>query len=686
MKKWIWVIMGASGLLFLLWLAVVILAATYDYNQLKPLVTKAVRDRTGRELAINGDIRLKIGLRPELRVADVDLQNTPWASRPKMVAVKNLEVGVALLPLLKKSIQIDRLLLQEAEVFIEIDASGKSNLNFKPAESTHGDTPDDGYRLTAVREVVFENGNLTVIDNRTRKTDHLVLTRLDLRSKGFGTGADVSLEAAWNDIPIFIDGRIGTFKDIRERKAPWPLDLTLKALQSDITVKGQVGNLPELSGIDLQVNAEGEDLAQLGTLLGEPLPLKGRFRAAGRLLAPSASDISISGLRIDLENNTVQGELRAEQGAGKPRVSGRLGAERLDLRNLLAREKKKSGTTALSDTPAEHSRRVFSDAPFETKRLQQLDLELDVQVARLLLPQLALDQLHAVIKLSDGRLVFDPLTANAGGAPLKGKLALAGQARQATVAADLAADGIDLGIMAKALEAEKISGRLGIDFHGGGLGKSIAGILGSLNGELMVSLKDTRIPLRYLNLLGADMVTSFTRNLGPGAKQSETAAIHCLVGAFTIDDGLAKTDVLVADTQSVTLSGAGIINLKSEALKLGIETRSKEGFGTKATGKVSVDLGRVTKVFQLTGTLSEPVFGLSTGKSLEALAEAAGLTFLMGPVGLAKLFLSRADSTADPCAAALAKAKKSPGTQESAPKAGTTQNEGFGSRLRNLFR
>lgn len=148
---------------------------------------------------------------------------------------------------------------------------------------------------------------------------------------------------------------------------------------------------------------------------------------------------------------------------------------------------------------------------------------------------------------------------------------------------------------------------------------------------------------------------------------------------------MARTDVLVADTDRVSLSGLGTINLRSEEIALGIKSRSKEGYGTSAMGKVSINLGGIADVFQVTGTLAHPSFGVSTEKSLETLAKAAGLTFLTGPFGLASLFVSRADTTKDPCAVAQAAVGRGPARPQPAPGAGEEKKRGLGDRLWNLF-
>ena len=38
---------------------------SYDFNNYKPKIAQAVKEATGRELKIDGDIKVKLGLSPE---------------------------------------------------------------------------------------------------------------------------------------------------------------------------------------------------------------------------------------------------------------------------------------------------------------------------------------------------------------------------------------------------------------------------------------------------------------------------------------------------------------------------------------------------------------------------------------------------------------------------------------------
>ena len=109
---------------------VYIIASSYDYNKFKPRITELAKQYTGRDLTLVGDIELRLSLFPTLVVNDVTFQNASWGTRPQMAQVKRLEVQIALLPILRGDIHVSRLTVLNPEFLIEIDKSGKSNLEF----------------------------------------------------------------------------------------------------------------------------------------------------------------------------------------------------------------------------------------------------------------------------------------------------------------------------------------------------------------------------------------------------------------------------------------------------------------------------------------------------------------------------------------------------------------------------
>jgi len=105
----------------------------------------------------------------------------------------------------------------------------------------------------------------------------------------------------------------------------------------------------------------------------------------------------------------------------------------------------------------------------------------------LLLRHLAFDQLRTVVRPSDGPLALNPIMAIAGGGNLKETRVLETPPALTIASAELFVKGLDLAVMAKAPDVEEIVGRAHLDFNLPGRGRSISGIMGSLNGDAVLS-------------------------------------------------------------------------------------------------------------------------------------------------------------------------------------------------------
>lgn len=68
--------------------------AIYNYNKLKPQIARMVKDATGRELNLGGEINLDFGFSPALVVTDVTFANAPWGSQPEMIMAEILGIAI----------------------------------------------------------------------------------------------------------------------------------------------------------------------------------------------------------------------------------------------------------------------------------------------------------------------------------------------------------------------------------------------------------------------------------------------------------------------------------------------------------------------------------------------------------------------------------------------------------------
>ena len=168
--RWKWIAGIGVTLIIALMAAVYVFLDSYDYNKLKPRIVRMVKDATGRDLKLGGEINLAIGLSPSLVVTDVAFANASWGSQPQMIKVEKLEAQVRLLPLLFKDVQLKRIGLAGVAVLLETDPDGQGNWDFPPADRSGKSTGAFKPAEIGVDKIRIENLRLIFRKDKTEST------------------------------------------------------------------------------------------------------------------------------------------------------------------------------------------------------------------------------------------------------------------------------------------------------------------------------------------------------------------------------------------------------------------------------------------------------------------------------------------------------------------------------------
>ena len=99
-------------LFLLVFLALLVLAmggawyaiSTINPAQLTQLLSSSVKAATGRDLKIAGPVSLTIFPSVGVKAEDVSLSNAAWALGSEMIKLKQIDIGIRLLPLLSRRI------------------------------------------------------------------------------------------------------------------------------------------------------------------------------------------------------------------------------------------------------------------------------------------------------------------------------------------------------------------------------------------------------------------------------------------------------------------------------------------------------------------------------------------------------------------------------------------------------
>ena len=125
MKK-IFLILGVlAGLLVLAGVAVVFLV---DVNAYKPRIEAAVSDALGMEFRIQGKAGLRLFPSTGIALSEIRIRNRG----AELASAETLRVGVKLLPLLRRKVEVTEILLEKPAIRIEKGADGKLSYESPP--------------------------------------------------------------------------------------------------------------------------------------------------------------------------------------------------------------------------------------------------------------------------------------------------------------------------------------------------------------------------------------------------------------------------------------------------------------------------------------------------------------------------------------------------------------------------
>jgi len=674
--RWKWIIGIAVGLIIAIVVALYIIISSYDFNSLKPYITRAAKEATGRELKLEGDIKLKISLRPALVVEGVKFQNAPWGSRPDMAEIKRFEVQVALLPLISGKIEFLRLILLEPDILVETDRAGKSNLEFekkpvaeKPQEAP---APKGAMKLPAlmIRELRIVKGLVTYKDGRSGKTYVVALENLSAAVPGLENPMKLEIKGTYNQEPFEVDGSLGPLAAFTKPGTPWPLNVTAKIVNAVLTFDGSIKDVKAQRGMDLKLSLKGKDLTDFGKLTGKPLPVKGPFDISGRLTDSAPKAYKISDLKVNLGESDLSGSMDVNLAGSRPSISAALSSKKMDLRSLMGEggEAAKPGKEA--PKPGSKRERMFPYDPLPLDGLRQVDAAVKYRAAQLLLPKLAMNDLSVDLTLKEGHLVVRPLKAVVGGGMLDGFVDLDSEGKVAALTTLIKIDKLDLGKMLKDLQInETVEGNLDVEMDLKGRGASVAGIMGELSGKTVMVMGKGKVSNKYLELLSGDLSSNIFKLLNPAQKETQQTVVNCFVSGFSIRNGRAETTALVFDTERMSVVGDGEIDLKTEKLNIALKPSPKRTAGSGAVDKISSSLTELAKPFRLAGTLANPSLAVDP---TQAAATATQLAESFGLLGQKSASAAPAGTTAstDLCAPAIEAAKKGVKMSSAAPAAG----------------
>jgi uncharacterized protein involved in outer membrane biogenesis len=374
-----------------------------DWNAHKDRIVAEVQKATGRDFSIQGDMSLSLLPVPALSAQGVRLASVEGGSSTPMVELKELRVRIALLPLLEGTVQVERILLVEPKILLEVLPDGRRNWSFANGSADAGDSIGPGASDLDVRfdDVSIENGTLVYRD-AVRGRDERI-DDLNLRIVAESLRGPFAAKGSFRTYGIdgTFEGTVGRLVDA----GATPFNVVVKPANeaARLQLSGAISTHPDTIAVHGRLKGEGENLARLIDVLtggggSWPAALEQDFAIQGEVSVDQRV-ATVSDLSIALGGFRLAGNMTSLLA---PPFDARLTltASQLDLDHILEARQSDSGMdgeAAASPSSAEEPKQAWVLPADASGRLE-------LSVEALIFRGQLIRQLRVDAALSDGSL------------------------------------------------------------------------------------------------------------------------------------------------------------------------------------------------------------------------------------------------------------------------------------------
>ncbi|MGH8592780.1 MAG: AsmA family protein, partial [Gammaproteobacteria bacterium] len=582
--------------------AVITLPLLVDPNDHKDRIVQLVEAQTGRDLSVQGDIKLSVFPWLGFDLGAASLGNAPGFGAQPFATIERLRVGIALLPLLREKVEMGTVIIHGLSVNLIRNQKGESNWADLVADKSKG--APTGLRLAALALGGLDIRNASLAwEDQLRGHAYLVKNlNVETRAVRIGKPLDLSLAFQLQDSAAGVTGDIAldALLDFRPDHKQYRLrpvdfnarlkgprfpsgsadidlkadiaadleaataevsDLSLRILGARITGDGQVTKLrddPELHG---SIRVAPFDLRQLLAEIGQELPTTadpGVLKSV-ELSTPftgTKRSLTLKAMEAKLDDSQIRGDVSITDFAD-PDIDFDLDLDRINADRYLPPQ------TPSAITPETVAAGVATKWP--SKMLRALKLKGDLRAGHLTLNAMPLAKVMITVQARAGRIALDPVSAQLFGGRYDGAVALDATGKQPLITVDSAVDAVQMGpLLEQVTGRSKIDGRATAEAKFTAAAASVQALRRTLTGDMRFALRDGAIRGFNIARIIREVESRVSGKPLPPDSEPVQTDFSELTGSAHLVNGLASNKDLVLKSPLLRVEGAGHANFTTE--------------------------------------------------------------------------------------------------------------------------
>jgi AsmA protein len=658
----------AGALLALVAIGLVALLLFVDPNRYRGDIERAAKEHTARVLVINGKLQLKIFPWLALSVQNVQLSNPlGFGAQPGMgqpfITVQKASIGVKLLPLLGKRLEVSRIALDGVNVNLisrgdennwKDLSEGKGSAETSSGSASQGSLTIEGVDLTKsslvyqdeLKKSTTQIANLELHTGRLQMgPDRTVLGNVDLQGSYLAAAPEQKDSAQVKPLAFSLRTAGLVLDNDAQTLAPAKLEVKVGDSALVVSVAGEKLSTERL--VTGSVAVPPTSARKLLQSLGIAPPIT---RDSGALSAfglqtnfrLTRKQLQLSALQLTLDDTRVQGTAAIEDlatgaaaavtsPAGTSALSFDLNVNGINVDRYRAPVDKTTQGKRPAGVPAAKA----PPTPLPLEALRKLDARGTLRVGSLTFSNIVFSNVVMPLLAKDGHIRLGPTQARLYRGSYNGDIVLDAQPVQAQLSLNQHIQGTDVGALVKAaFDSARISGRADANVAVTGVGNTDDALVRSLSGKIDANVQqgaligiDIAYELQRANAL-------LKRQVPPQRTGPARTVFNTLQTTGTLDKGVLRIDDLRMATDFLKVRGRGTLDTATEAINYQLVTSVDKlpANGAPASRDAGSGLDALRSVdvpLTITGTLSSPtvrpdIEALAKGKLGQEVQQKAG--------------------------------------------------------------
>lgn len=562
-------------ILALIFCALLALMFLVDANSFKPRIEALAKEK-GIALAMRGDLHWAFWPAIGLAVNDVSVAANETPDKP-IAEVTKASLLVAFMPLIRGDIQVKHVLVDGANIVLEVDEQGVGNweklIRNSSAENPSAAPKNDAEKKElklAIEKISIENSQLSYSDlgkGSRVQVKNLALNMKDVNLNSQPFAMDVSSEIELtqkNAAPLLVKNKLQGALALNDQMTA--LDFTEGKLNLEVNAV-PVALSFAVKAEDLKTNLRYQGKLNLASLDAKKLlaafgihPTMANDKALTQLSASAnfsgtKKDIVLKDLQLNLDKTHLQGSAAITNFASKSLVANLTGDE-INVDDYLAPKPPENQPVAAHTTTGDEPL-----IPLEP--LRSLNLDVKVGFKTLTIVELPLAQVQLDVDAKNG-LIEQQLSANAYSGNAREKATLDARGNTALIRFDVNAQGIEVAPILKDKKLDKnlhLSGAIKAVAQGQASGTTKNQIMESLLAD--VNFSGAKMQLAPINIEQqfCKFIALVNHTEAPEQTWNTYTELRDVAGKIHMEKRVVTIENVTAGVEKLSLGTKGFIDL-----------------------------------------------------------------------------------------------------------------------------